>query len=190
MDVIGNEWALERIVGRLDAIIAPETDNAGAIPPGTIYYTNFIVGAGFFVARADFQNPTSPLVNSASVNEDFNPLNVHCIREPWLWHRSWTLGSTTPLNGAMPLANRATPQVPAFPTNLAILTGPNGNGIIDTSSKRTIGQDDRLFFAVGLQPATFGQTGDRTADTPSTLFLTLFVRILGQLRRPRIQGKF
>lgn len=98
---LNNEYVLQRIVGKINCAIndsAASTPTFPTVAPGETPRRS-IVAAGIFVARAGDQADTvglgSPIGGSAAWQTDYNPLEPDCIREPWLWRRTWILGSPT-----------------------------------------------------------------------------------------------
>lgn len=187
-DVIGSEWFLERIVGKVDLTAYAYGSDS---PSGKTWWRNNIVAAGFMVARADASDPTFPIGDSNDLNSDYSPLNPHTVREPWLWHRTWSM--TTLLATGIPpsVAQSANPREPYFTASRTEdMPGMNNGNLIDTQSVRRIGQDDRLYFCLAAQQLGFGQAGSSTPTDPNRIFGSLFVRVLGALRRARQEGRF
>lgn len=168
---VGQEWFLERLVGKLFVAF-----RIGAEEP-----TNCLVGAGFFVARANDSNSGGGVdtpIGSASFqerNDNYSPINEDAIREPWIWRRTWLLGGTVV---------QTDPFSSSFSVNTfagSVLDGPH----IDAKSVRRIGNDDRLFFAIST--VTLGGSSELG---PGFLQAYLDLRVLGQLRKARNTGKF
>lgn len=184
-DIIGNEWMLERIVGKFDwAAVLGFTLGAG-----DILVENFDLAAGFFVARADHSGPDFPIGDSLDLTNDYSPLNANTVREPWLWHRHWSGAWLTNLGGYPALANRLSVDGPYGASASWTLPNANNGNLIDTSSVRRIGQDDRLYFAVAAQQNSWG-FDPTAANVDPDLRLSLFVRVLGRVLRAKNDGKF
>ena len=163
-DFIGNEYILKRIVGKLFASAA-ESNAAGA--------TDIILGAGFFVARADEIAPQTPIGSSGGTDAilNYGPLNNHTIRHPWIWRRVWKL------------------QNPASPIQTGLITTMAGGSVmdgphIDAKSARRVRQDERLFFAIQAGNAGAG------ASQELTLGGYLDYRVLGALRKAKNRSAF
>lgn len=182
VDFIGQEYLLERIVGRFLASYSNGDTLTG--------YRNVILGAGFFVARAD-TTPTSPIGEAADLEDDYNPLTSSTAREPWLWHRTWILSNNTQLAGT------EIGEIAIGASSTRADQFPNADSI-DTNSRRIVGNDDRLWFAMGVTPY-FSQfntipvnvvTGLAVTPTPGRIDWYLDYRLLGQLRRAKNSSSF
>lgn len=178
-EVIANEYFLDRIVGKLFLQHRPgvEIDTPTTAP--------VLVAAGFFVARADDTNPQNPVGagTAAELRDNYSPADWDTIREPWIWRRAWILG-----------ANQGS-TISGIPNSLAsfpaanwqygsVLDGPH----IDAKTKRRVGQDDRLFFAVSAHFMPQFGVGDFL--TPPLVQGWLDYRLHGMLRKSRPTGKF
>jgi len=180
-EIIGSEWFLKRVVGKL--FIGRVT--LSAPDPEQTAHPGILVGAGFFVARSDDrQGPAGAKqpIGSATLTErveNYNPLGEECIREPWLWRRTWVIGGDSNRNlGESGFRN--------FPASNAFYGSMSDGPHIDARTARRIGQDDRLFFAV----ATMGLPIGQIVDEPTVIDGYLDFRLLGALRRARGDGKF
>lgn len=174
--IMGQEWFLERIVGKL--FLGNALQDSGS-PPTAV--NSVLIGAGFFVARAndaDSGGGVNTPIGSATVaerNPNYSPLHLDAIREPWLWRRTWVLGGDLSLGAGLsgnPLTNSSYGSV---------LDGPH----IDAKSVRRIGQDERLWFAVSTASLTTNET-----QTSGVVQGYLDYRILGALRRARGKSAF
>ncbi|AXH79087.1 MAG: formate dehydrogenase [Circular genetic element sp.] len=163
-DFVGSAYILQRIVGKF-------TVGWVEYPPPRDEMANVMVGAGFFVAKADDTNPNQP----AMTVSQYNVLAESNIMEPWIWRRTWVLGN---------------------PRTLAGVSWPSGNGwhgsaidgpSVDSKIRRRIQDDDRLWFVVSGCSLT--STTDPDAD-PATLLCTLDYRLLGTLRKNKNQSAF
>lgn len=195
-DILGHEYILQRIVGKLHAI---RTQDAYA-QLGDAFVDNgraVQFGAGFFVARAqdaDTGNPGQPIGSQtpAERNDNYNPLDVDCIREPWIWRRTWILGAQDQATGVLnagTLVNPGANQIAAFfPTGTAnygsVMDGPH----IDSKVKRRIRQDERLWFVVAA--AHFPAANHSTDNTTPAVIGTLDYRLFGSLRKARNSSSF
>lgn len=195
-DIVGQEYFLKRIVGKFHIAHVGFALYAGGVPTeGTI--TTFpnatIVGAGIFVARADDLSaggvdlPVGATVG-ATLREQYSPLHVNTIREPWVWRRTWILGN--PLvklafqRGSLTAVNGFAGGF--FPPTTAgygsIQDGPH----VDAKTARRVSNDDRLWLAVSTQTWPVN-----TAFQTDTEIRGHFdYRILAQLRRAFNRGVF
>jgi len=177
-DFVGSEYMLKRIVGKLFIAYSSPFNVAGE-PLATL------VGAGFFVARAGdpAQDETLPIgaTTLAERQENYNPLSEDCIREPWIWRRTWVLGAGGALAGDGIDAERAFPTTTAGYGSMA--DGPH----IDAQTMRRVTSDERLWFALSTVrfPVTAGGSGDG-----SSIRGYLDYRLLGSLMKARNRGVF
>jgi len=185
--VIGNEYILRRIVGKFFASMQPKRNVNG--DPSTPQAC--LLGLGFFVARAadSAQNSQQP-IGSATIGErrqNYSPLSTDCIREPWIWRRTWIL--TNPAFAALvtdPTAQQVQTVPLGFPTSTSgygsVADGPH----IDAKTIRRIRQDERLWVSL----ATIMYPLGTTTDQASLVVSYLDFRLLGQLRRAKNSGAF
>lgn len=175
-EIIGNDYVVERIVGK---IFIGYTQVTSALSGNN----SVLVKAGIFVARADSGNPDEPI--GASFN-DYSPLALETVREPWMWIRTWMLSN-----------DRSDPQNPfarssitfgrtnyGFEAGASSFEGPH----IDVKSVRRIRQDERLFLtisAMGVNPR-----GDSTDDATGVVDAVIDIRALGALRKARNSSAF
>jgi len=175
-DVIGSEWFLQRIVGKISAVADGSED--------TFRWTK--VGVGFFVARAESGVTSVPVGATTADNvsdsndyeakttNQYSPLAMQAGREPWIWRRTWLLNSgNSSIDG--PTSNMGFGSVS---------DGPH----IDAKTKRRITNDDRLFYAVAGVRWPYS-TDPGPADN-THINIDMDVRLFGQLRRARNRGAF
>lgn len=189
--VLGNEYFIKRIVGKLFAEIRQQVSLNG----DPSFQRNALFGAGFFVARANdtSQGAGSP-IGSATLSErqeNYSPLSEDTIREPWIWRRTWVLGNQYTVIRSQQTALSALPG-DAQPFGWApqstmqygsVLDGPH----IDAKTARRVKQDERLWFAVAAR----GVPGlSDTTDLPGSVNGYLDFRILGALRKARQGSAF
>lgn len=181
-ELIGNEYIIKRLVGKLHIMHEPfiaEGNEDINVP--------ILVGAGFFVARAgDPAGPPGgadqPIGASVNLRDNYSPLDGDNIREPWMWRRTWVLG--TPLTQA---ADAAATNFGAytFPPSTAgygsVLDGPH----FDVKSQRRVRQEDRLWFGLSVAPFFPGTSVDGQVVRGY-----LDIRIFGQLRKAQAHGAF
>lgn len=187
-EAIGNEYFLDRIVGKCFLQYSPALDGTGQVVGGPI-----ICAAGFFVARADDSNPLLPVGanTQAEVRDNYSPLDVDTCREPWIWRRAWVLGTAGSARTAGGIAlNPGGWDVAAFPSSNAlcgsVLDGPH----VDAKTKRRVGQDDRLFMALSCSFSPFWTDENQTPTTAGVVNMWFDYRLHGALRRARPGGKF
>jgi len=195
---LGNEYFLKRIVGKV--LVSFETP----LVAGT--FSNNVPAAqvtcGFFIARAgDGDDPNGganvPIGfgNGFSYLRDYNPDIPDAIREPWIWRRQWILGSARMRRYLEGTADGGTVPPQFWPVVYAppgtwgygsVADGPH----LDAKTKRKVGNDDRLWWAMSFQPyprpgATFPYTGAVIECRAH-----LDYRIFGSLRKARNRGTF
>jgi len=186
-DVIGSEYFLRRIVGK---VFATRVNTApGAVdnqPP-------ILLGCGFFVARCNDSGsgggPDTPIGSAtpAERNDNYSPLEADTIREPWIWRRTWVLGKAgqAPLDEDVQVTdNQLTASFPASTALYgSVLDGPH----IDAKTSRRISNDERLWFvaSVGNFPM-----GAESAIGANTVTLYLDYRLVGNISRARNRGVF
>lgn len=184
-ELIGNEYALRRIVGKC------HIQRITAGDPVTDYVGGVIVGLGFFIARAQDSNndPNLPVGAPAAAGETdlgrhelYSPLSAATAREPWIWRRTWNLGGgygLGPDNEGAVFSNGSNTIAASS------LDGPH----IDAKTRRRIRQEERLYAAVSMTPMAGTSLASWVAKNQQIAGY-LDVRLFGQLRRPRNQGQF
>jgi len=200
VQAIGQEYVVERIVGKLFIGINTPADD----PPTTIFPRTFLVGAGFFVARAADANagsgPNQPIgaASLAERQENYSPLSEESIREPWMWRRTWLLNSGRPNANTATASGAFQPVLTAFggfpgapKTNIeygSALDGPH----FDVKSVRRVGNDERLWFVVAGRTVDVLVGVPPTPNTvaPAAVAGCLDFRVLGQLRRAHNKSTF
>lgn len=184
--VVGNEYFLDRIVGKLFIEHFSQLDDAAAPVGGPV-----LVAAGFFIARADEGSPNLPIGNEGQfqLNNNYSPLEMDNSREPWIWRRTWLLGTGGAYADGV-VQSRGARAFPASNVHYgSVLDGPH----LDAKTKRRVGQDDRLWFICSVAyPATWfgGPVPLSPEGTQGAVELWLDFRLHGALRRSRPSGKF
>jgi len=190
-DIIGSEYVLKRIVGK--AFITRRIDlqdvNGNDIEPA------LLVGVGFFVARANDAasggGEDTPIgsATAAERQDNYSVTGIKTVREPWIWRRTWVLGSAGSNRGVTGVAGTASKAVGAagtiagsFPASTALYGSVADGPHIDSRVKRRVRQDDRLFVAVTAQPFPIGQ---ETSITNANVGIrgAIELRIFGALRK-------
>jgi len=171
----GQDWLLKRIVGRLNiGVTLFDVDPASSTP------SFVMVGAGFFVSRADDVSQDVP----DGSNYEIDPLASNNIRQPWIWRRTWLLR-----NG---LANPGN-DIPTAPVDNGEMPGALGP-IIDSKIARRIRREERLWFVInaygGDTYAVSHKNGGGTYANPAEVQFNLDYRILGQTRRSTNKSTF
>jgi len=192
LDVLGEEWFLKRIVGKFFAARISSAVN----DPGTDPGQPLLVALGFFVSRADVTTPNLPNGFNALSNSDayaqYHPLAAQTQREPWLFRRTWLLGTNA--NGAQ-FQNIGGTNFQFGQTNNyawpvanwqygSQMDGPH----LDIRTKRRISNDDRLYAAVGVEVAS--PFGVQAVSEGPTFQGYLDYRIFGDTRKARNRGVF
>lgn len=191
-----NAYALRRIVGKCNVwheTTYTDNSDAGSTPA----QSSIIVAAGIFVARAADASDTggglgSPIGGANTWQSDYNPLEANCIREPWLWRRTWTLQNAI-LQQRIAVANLSGLYVPSTigppgveaSSNLAgrsVLDGPH----VDARTRRRVTSDDRLWLAVAAHNTPF----EGSFDSPGRIHVNYEFRVFGAMRRDRNRGSF
>lgn len=192
-DIIGSEYIIERIVGNIFHNLAT----------ADVPQNNFavLVTSGFFVARADNDAVDDPIGSPtlAELLQEYSPSFVNNIREPWMFRRTWMLGSgPVPVldagatQGSVPTAADGGGQSPgsttrtSFPSSNVYYGTAVGGPFFDIASKRHVSQDDRLFYIQSCQTHPI----DTTFTGAVTLVTHIDYRILGQIVKARNSGTF
>lgn len=187
-DIIGNEYALRRIVGKIHLYrTVHQTDGEFDDPDNG---QPLLVVAGIFIARAQDAagDPDIPIGASGEASVDsttrnnFSPLDLGNGREPWIWRRSWILGNNYSVSTA------------ALNRGLGFFAASNSFGPgsaldsahIDAKTRRTVRQEERLFFALSFCEAQANE-GSLEGETVRGI---LELRAFGQLRKARQRGTF
>lgn len=206
VQAIGQEYIIERIVGKFFCGYGTLQPDTGAEPPQTAW-----VGAGLFIARAadreagGGQNVPIGAASAIEIIENYSPLSPEVIREPWMWRRTWILsngraqlsGTTGGIPNPFASGVDVIPNVgplpsPAAPrTNMqygSVADGPH----VDVKSVRRVGNDERLWLIVAVRTLDTLYTGGRTPTINANAGLGFWFdyRVLGQLRRARNRSNF
>lgn len=195
--IIGNEYFLKRIVGKLFIQMGQDPSPYSVGPPVAAHSPpGCIVAAGFFVSRAASDKETVqddyPIGLTATDGianfDNYSPLARSTVREPWIWRRSWMLGNNLDNFKTSPPNVVRTGEAWLPPNNSfygSVLDGPH----IDAKTARRIRQDERLFFCI-----TANRVLAASAQAPDVadgiLSFTLDVRYLGALRKAKNRGAF
>lgn len=197
VNIIGTEYILKRIVGKLTVAVAGTIvrDNA------SIYIPAVKVTCGFFVARADGNDQQRP-VGAPGVDDafaEYGVSNARNIREPWMWRRSWVLSPSINLGYTQdPAANTVIyPGTPiagsssgrGFPANNSAYGSIQDGPHVDVKSARRVSNDDRLWFVATVAPWPENLVDDTMTD-PFQVLINLDCRYLGALRKARNRSTF
>lgn len=191
-DVIGSEYVLQRIVGKVFAerISAPDPITVRDENPAILF------GAGFFVARANDSavggGADTPIgsATEAERRDNYSPIENDTIREPWIWRRTWILGtagqSTLSQAGTGTIITTTNGTSTHYPASTALYGSVWDGPHIDSKVKRKIGNDDRLWFAVSATPFSLD------TELNNTLLISGYLdfRIFGSLRKARNRSAF
>lgn len=201
---LGQEYIIERIVGKLLLSVQAPADDVGVIFPKTM-----LIGAGFFVARSndeDVGGGVNTPIGSATLaeqQEHYSPLSEETIREPWMWRRVWILNTGRPnavaatqpnafgANNTQLAGTGLSVTAGAPPTNIqhsSALDGPH----FDVKSVRRVGNDERLFFAVAARCIDRMFTVNQGTNQVLTggVAGVLDFRVLGALRKANNRSTF
>lgn len=197
-DIVGQEYFLRRVVGKFHIVHEGALQINGEIPTQNTFNqfpVAALVGAGLFVARADdisaggVDLPVGATVG-ATLREQYSPLHVNTIREPWIWRRTWVLTQAY----AQFVLDRAPSFTAAdlngkpfgFPTTTADYGSVADGPTIDAKTARRITNDDRLWLAVSTQ--IFPVNTDSIED--GAIRGHFDYRLLAGLRKARNTGSF
>lgn len=186
-DLVGNEYFLKRIVGKLHLGIKEQSDTAQHAISFPYYY---IATAGFFVARAQDESIAggSSLPIGGLLYNQYAPQIREVIREPWIWRRSWVLGSAVKdaeLRASFG-TNFATSQ--GWPQNNSTYGSIQDGPHVDQKTKRRVRQDERLWFTIQVRSASDWTTTG--INSTATLEVVGDFRYFASMRRAKNSGNF
>lgn len=186
-DVIGNEYVVERIVGKFFATTQIANNDLSIIAGAWITL-------GIFVARADESTPSLPLggVQSTLIEtiNSFSPQAVATVREPWMFRRSWYLGAR-PTRATIDAVAQKVPQSwAAFPQTTAGYGSLQDGPHVDVKSVRRVRQDERLYAAVAVERLPLGLDVSADPNLEVVARWHFDYRILGALRRSKNRSNF
>lgn len=188
-DIIGSEYILKRIVGKIFLGLDLITQTGATHPAQGVTVT-----CGFCVAREQdnqlgLANP-SPIgaSNTTEARQNYSPASVSTVREPWIWRRRWILGQAgISFGSANAFAQAQFPQTNA--QYGSVMDGPH----IDAKTIRRVSQDDRLWFvatARNLGGNFADPFGSVDVDIDTHIKLHLDYRLFGSLVKSRNHGAF
>lgn len=186
-----NAYFLQRVVGKINVAMddAAASTTYPARPDQTPKAN--LVAAGLFVARAgdraDSQSEGSPVGGTAAWQTDYNPLDPNCIREPWLWRRTWVLGSPTwkLYQEKTALVNNLASRG-IYPTTNSGGAGSLDGPHVDARTRRRVSSDDRLWVAFAAHSLPFGAG----LDDGGNVYIDWEFRVFGSMRKDRNRGNF
>lgn len=158
---MAQEYFLRRIVGKLFVAYSPDVGSSPTV----------MACAGFYVARQDgfVVNQPTGAGTLLERNSNYSPLGVDAQREPWIWRRSWLLGS-----GAAGI------DIPQSNTRYgSVADGPH----VDAKTKRRVATDERIFLSCSAYSLV-----DNTAAGLVSFFWD--GRALVSARKPHNRGTF
>jgi len=191
-EIIGNEYVLKRIVGKCFVSWTNTNATSGAVGIDVLEDAAVLVTAGFFVARAEVGNPDQPIALGES-QILYNPQSAFLTRQPWIWRRSWILGTGGFGPGLSEDIGTTFPQGGVFrgrgswPINNAGYGSVQDGPHIDAKTGRRIRLEERLWFA--FSGSLLNGIGTEASMVPQ-IEVTLDARYLGALRRPRGRSNF
>lgn len=192
VSLVGSEYLLRRIVGKIFIGIDGQDGSETRVQTGVL------VTCGWFVARAGDVNGTGstdvPIGSTNTALTDtalYGPQHPDVIREPWMWRRSWVLGTPS----IPQIINGQFPAFAGFPNNNVLYGSVSDGPHFDVKVKRRVSSDDRLWWVIqGRQIADSGQEvpiGTSGATTTATVLrFILDYRLLGTLRKAHNRGNF
>lgn len=195
---LGQEYIIERIVGKLFAALEARR-NAGNDPSVPV---SALFGAGIFVARVSDVVTSTGAADQQPIGADdqsdrhqnYGPLALDTIREPWMWRRVWALGNrafndiaaasqVVLFNGA-----NATDPRQGFPYSTAhygsVMDGPH----IDCKSNRRVRNDERLFLSV--ESSIFPGNAATPVNNAISIAGYIDYRVLGHLVKAKNVSTF
>lgn len=199
--ILGQEYFIKRIVGKI--FISNDSADTNS---STRAFNALLVGAAFFIARANDADSGGGIdtpIGSASAAEradNYNPLAADCIREPWIWRRTWILGNPRSLNppdGSTSNLNFMRGTTGFFASAQGIV-GPilsstmqygsvHDGPHIDAKTKRRVRQDERLWFVVAARGLPHAAIAEADANILSGY---LDFRMFADIRKARNRGVF
>lgn len=204
-DFVGQEYIVKRIVGNIFCVNTSDvvgSDNGTTFLKCVTVVTN--AAAGFFVARAaDSDNSatgadvpigmTGNTTNAVGEQDDYSPLHVDTIREPWMWRRFWPIGCRSAafrnqqIYQTTALLNAVIPSE-MFPAGNWEYNQIACGASVDIKSRRHVRQDERLWIAIANIAEGSFNLGDAQAHGQLTWYWDL--RIFGQLVKAKARGAF
>jgi len=174
---IGNEYAIRRIVGKCHV----SRNTLGTTSPGVL------IAAGIFVARAgdfgDFAGAENLPINSgtaAAQIDNYSPLRLENVREPWIWRRTWILGTSTITDAGLEGAQ-------SYPINNAAYGSIQDGAHIDAKTGRRIRDGERLWAVLAGRNFPLNST---SATTATLVRAYMDYRVLGAMRRAHNRSAF
>lgn len=169
-DYEGSGYSLRRIVGKLTL----GTDQLLGVSQGVSYPDGILVGAGIIVLKV-LSDTGAPL--RFATPDDYSPLELDNLRDPWIWRRTWCLSNPFGFN---PTKVYGYNQFPTANTDFgSVSDGPH----IDIKTRRTVKAEERLFICM-----TATNLGDASSNTGGVRFVLEYralatpLRIMGNRR--------
>lgn len=192
-DIVGHDYFIKRIVGKMFAA-RRELDLPTAGGQLELVSTSkpTVFGAGLFVAKANDSDSgggaDQPVASAtpAERNDNYSPLELDAIRDPWIWRRTWVLGAKG-LNVVYDPAVTAR-NVAYWPPSTtdygSMADGPH----IDARTKRVVRHKDRLWLSV----SAFALSDAEDQPNTNSGFVSGYFdyRIFGNIIKPRNRGNF
>lgn len=171
-EVEGQSWLLKRLVGN---IFCQYVNGDGNSDPAQ-FWRQALVTAGFFVSRNIDSIQGEPDLDY----DEYDPMFLDNITNPWIWRRSWILSN--------PEGNVVRDDFPIANSNyVGDASGPH----IDSKVKRRILREQRLFFAL----TAVGWDGERRevqslGPSQGEIHAYLDLRIFGKMMRGKNVSAF
>lgn len=205
-DFLGNEYVIDRIVGHW-FVSRRISGNANDVSPEEQPPT--LVTCGLFVSRS--QDAGGGTLDSqpigagteAEIRKNYSPISENTIREPWMWRRSWILGTNgvcafdASSGAALILAAGAAvpPTVPwgvnhgqAWPASNSGYGSLSDGPRLDVKSKRRVRQDERLWAIMTV--CNWPLDSQLGGATQVSVYSHIMPRIYGRLRKPLNRSSF
>lgn len=169
-DFEGSGYRLRRIVGKFycaaDQIIGGAQDTRP---------TTALVGAGLIILRVR-ESDGAPL--RAATPNDYSPLGLDNVRDPWIWRRTWLLSNEFGGGGQTPTLGLA-----YFPfTNVEYGSAWDGPHI-DQKTARRVSAEERLFLVVSaVNPANAADADGGVRYVYEARYLTSPLKVMGNRR--------
>lgn len=170
-DFEGSGYRLRRIVGKLFVGVWQQVGD----PQANDYPTSVLVSAGFIVLRTT-EDTGAPL--RAATPNDYSPLDLDNVRDPWIWRRSWRLANEFGQGPTTPVLSQSY-EPPVNSGYGSAVDGPH----IDQRTARRITAEERLFFVISAMNIANSAAAAGTIEwCLDVRYLTSPLRVIGNRR--------
>lgn len=163
-------YRLRRIVGKI--FVEYDTQAGSTFVTGSV-----IVTVGFIILEVERSLAFQP---KSSLSTDYSAVSLENIADPWIWRRSWIVGSssttspgagiTRPLDGSFSFA----PQNNFTTYGGGVLDGPH----IDAKTSRTVRDEQRLAMVISCT----NQSPDSGVGGLPAIIVTTDLRVLASMK--------